>query len=194
MSIVETKPMTADGFYDFVHRPENEGKYFELERGEVVEMPPPGEIHGVVCGIIAYILNTYVFRRRQGQVCCNDTGVTIEHDPDTVRGPDIMLFLESRRFDQLSPKYPDRIPALIVEVRSPNDQPTKTQRRISDFLRRGVPLVWLVDPEARSVTVYPGGRPHFVVDDTEELTGETVLPDFRCKVADFFTLADESPV
>jgi Uma2 family endonuclease len=49
----------------------------------------------------------------------------------------------------------------------------------------------VVDPEVRSVTVYRPGQIMVVLDDTEELTGEDVLPDFRCRVADFFRLPGE---
>ncbi|MCC6420688.1 MAG: hypothetical protein IT429_20815 [Gemmataceae bacterium] len=37
------------------------------------------------------------------------------------------------------------------------------------------------------------GKDLYVVDETDELTGEDVLPDLRYRVADFFTLpAEES--
>lgn len=31
--------MTAEEFFDWVHRPDNAGKWFELVRGEVLELP-----------------------------------------------------------------------------------------------------------------------------------------------------------
>jgi len=33
--------MTADEFYEFTCRPENARRWFELVRGEVIELPPP---------------------------------------------------------------------------------------------------------------------------------------------------------
>src|SRR5262245_30451010 len=191
MSTVETPRMSADEFWEWVSRPENEGRRFELERGEVVEMPPPGELHGILCAWIAHLLWAYVRRRGQGGVSSNDTGLLVEEDPDTVRGPDLMLFEESRPLGQLNPKFSVRVPQLVVEVLSPNDQVTKVNRRVKQFLARGVPLVWLVDPEVRSVTVYQPGKEHYVLDDTEELTGEGVLPDFTLRVAELFTLPGE---
>jgi hypothetical protein len=41
MSVVTTKRMTAEEFFEFVHRPENANRWFELVRGEVIELPPP---------------------------------------------------------------------------------------------------------------------------------------------------------
>jgi Uma2 family endonuclease len=57
-------------------------------------------------------------------------------------------------------------------------------------LNHGTPLVWLVDPESRTVTVYRPGKQHYVLREDDELTGEDVLPDFKCKVRDFSSCRD----
>src|SRR5262249_15606205 len=92
MTTVSTKPMSADEFWDFVHRPENADRDFELVRGEVVEMTKPGKRHGFVCANVVSILWSFARQRKKGYVCSNDTGVLVEHDPDTVRGPDVLFF------------------------------------------------------------------------------------------------------
>jgi Uma2 family endonuclease len=63
--------------------------------------------------------------------------------------------------------------------------------KITDYLRNGVELVWLIDPEARTVTVYRPDKGPRVYTETEELTGEDVLPGVRCRVADFFYLPEQ---
>jgi Uma2 family endonuclease len=186
------KLMTADEFYDWVLRPENQGRHFELVRGEVVEMSRPGELHGVICGNVAWVLNNYVRQRRRGRVLSNDPGVILEKDPDTVRGPDIAFFDDVRPYDQLNPKWCEGAPVLAVEVLSPNDRIGKVTRRINEFLRAGTRLVWLLDPDARDVTVYRPGQNPQVFEANQELTGEDVLPDFRCPVAEFFFVAGET--
>ena len=75
---------------------------------------------------------------------------------------------------------------LAVEVLSPNDRIGKITQRINEFLRSGICLVWLVDPEDRNVTVYRADRPSRVVEEDGELTGEEFLPDLRIRVAEFF--------
>jgi Uma2 family endonuclease len=192
MATVATRKMTADEFVAWLDGVDNGDKVFELERGEVVEMPSPGELHGVICFLIVRWLGNYVFQRGKGYLCSNDTGLLVEHDPDTLRGPDVMLFDESRPLDQMSRKYTAHVPKLVVEVRSPNDQPTRMTRRVGQYLKRGVALVWLVDPEVRSVTVCRADRFPTVLDETEELTGEDVLPDLRVRVAELFTSPGET--
>jgi Uma2 family endonuclease len=182
------KTMTADEFWDWASLPENADATFELDRGRIIEMPPPGELHGVICWLIAHLLGDYVFQRGNGRVTTNDTGLLVEKDPDTLRGPDVMLFLESLPLEKLSPKYVTEIPTLIVEVLSPSDTLGAVNRRVGQYLRRGVPLVWVVDPPARTVSVYRPGQEVYTVAETEEMTGDNVLPVFRCKVMELFTL------
>lgn len=188
MATVQPRLLTADEFYEWANRPENDDRLYELDEGRVVEVPPAGEMHGAICCLIAYLLSKYVIERGKGYVCTNDTGLLIKRKPGTIRGPDIMLFDESWPLHKLSRKYSVRIPKLVVEVLSPSDQMAKVNRRISQFLKRGVPLVWLVDPDTRTVTVYRPGKAHTVVQETEELTGEDVLPRLRYRVAELFAL------
>jgi Uma2 family endonuclease len=183
-----TKPMTSGEFFDWVHRPENRERWFELERGKVIEMPPPGERHGYLSGNVGRILGNYAFAVGRGYVCTNDTGVIVETGPDTVRGIDVTLYDESRRYDELTPEYASHPPTLAVEVLSPHDRPGRTTRRVSQFLRKGIALVWIIDAEGRDVTVYRPGREPYVVGEQDELTGEDALPDLRCRVADFFRM------
>jgi len=191
-TVIATKLLTADEFYEWVHRDENWGRFFELERGEVVELPPPVEVHGVVCGNVGRILGNFSFRRKRGYVATNDTGVILERDPDTVRAIDVSLYDEVRTFDRLARKYATRLPKLAVEVLSPEDRPGKIARRVMEFLQKGIPLIWVVDPEARNVTAYQRRKAPYVVEEGGIVTGHDVLPDLRCRVADFFELPGRS--
>src|SRR5438132_14307240 len=143
MATVETKLITAEEFYDWANRPENRDKYCELERGEIVEMSRPGKRHGLICANGAGILRNYAIQRKKGYVCSNDTGVIVERDPDTVRGPDALLFEDATQYEQVERKFGEQPPILSVEVLSPNDTAGKVNRRIHEELRFGTRLVWL---------------------------------------------------
>jgi Uma2 family endonuclease len=149
-----TAAMTAEEFFDWCGRPENAGKRLELDNGRVVEMPSPGRRHGTVCGLTTRLLGNYTFTRGGGSVATNDSGLIVRRNPDTVRGPDIMLFLTAATFDDIPAGPADETPALVVEVLSPSDNMTRTLRRVRQYHGRGVPLVWLIDPEERTVHVY----------------------------------------
>jgi Uma2 family endonuclease len=188
MATVAAKLMTAEEFYDWANRPENRDKYCELERGRIVEMSRPGMLHGLVCGNAVWILGTYVRHREKCYVCSNDTGVIVARDPDTVRGPDVMLFDDVDTVDQVEQHFGVTPPLLAVEVLSPNDTHGNLIRRVREQLRFGTKLVWVLDPDARNVTIYRPGMEDDVKEENEELTGNGILPEFRCLVAEFFAL------
>jgi Uma2 family endonuclease len=156
-----------------------------------VEKSLPGERQGFVCLNVGAILRNYAYQRRKGYACSNDTGLILERKPDTVRGPDVVFYDEVRRYDDLNVKYGDRPPTLAVEVLSPNDQWGKVMRRVTLFLGRGFAVIWLVDPEGRSVTVFRLGQLPQVFEGEDELSGDPELPGFRSRVADLFCLPGE---
>ncbi|HXG10640.1 MAG TPA: Uma2 family endonuclease [Gemmataceae bacterium] len=78
--------------------------------------------------------------------------------------------------------------ALIVEQLYAGDSYEKTVRRAHQFLKAGVPLVWFLDTQERAIMIYSQGRTPYLLEEDKELTGEDVLPDFRCRVAEFFAL------
>lgn len=191
MPTVATKLMTAEEFYDFVNEPRNRDRHFELEAGEVVKVSRPGEKHGMTCTNGVYLLSAYTRLKKKGYVLANDTGLVLERDPDTVRGPDISVYFESRKFQELERKWPKRLPKLIVEVMSPNDRMGRMLKRIAKFLQKGVAMAWLLDPEDETLTIFMPHREPIVLERDEEVAGLKLLPDFRCKVADFFAMPGE---
>jgi Uma2 family endonuclease len=180
--------MTAEEFYDWANRPENDGKLYELDAGRVVEMPSPGKSHGTICWLVSRQLTHYLDARGEGYICSNDTGLIVARDPDTVRGPDLMMYLEHSPMEQITLKHADDVPTLIVEIMSPSDSMGKTLRRVKQYLGRGVPLVWIVEPEIAAVQVFRPNEFPKVLDDSDELTGNGILPDFHCPVSAFFTV------
>jgi Uma2 family endonuclease len=188
MATAQTRLLSAEEFYEWTHRPENRDKVCELERGEIVEMSRPGKLHGLICANVVRILGNFVAQRKKGYICSNDTGVVTERDPDTVRGPDVLLFEDAERIEQVEEKYGEQPPVLAVEVLSPNDTIGKVMRRVAEQLSFGTRLVWVSDPDARNVIVYRPGEADKVIEEAQELTGGDVLPDFRCRVAEFFAL------
>lgn len=180
--------MTADEFYEWANRPENADRHYELSAGRVVEMPSPGELHGVICWLVVKLLTEYLTRRRAGYLCTNDTGLIVARDPDTVRGPDVMLFLESKPLERMARGHADNVPALVVEVLSPSDRMRDVLRRVRQYHDRGVPLVWVVEPDIRALHVYRPNEFPKVLDESDDLTGNGILPDFAQTVADLFRM------
>ena len=112
-----TTLLTGD---DLLRMPE-EGKRFELVRGEMVEMAPPGIEHGKRSGRIFRLLDEFVEEQDLGTVTV-ESGFYLERSPDTVRGPDV-AFISKERLDPNAEVtgFGEIVPDLAVEVISPND-------------------------------------------------------------------------
>ncbi|HSQ55346.1 MAG TPA: Uma2 family endonuclease, partial [Gemmata sp.] len=76
---------------------------------------------------------------------------------------------------------------------SPNDRTSEVNEKIADYLRAGVKVVWLADPDLKTVTVYYSTRSHTVLKGADELGGGEELPGFSCKVAELFHLPGDRP-
>lgn len=186
-----TTGMTAEEFYDWANRPENAGRWCELDRGRIVDVPPPGETHGIVCGLIAQFLTLFVRKRRKGYFTTNDSGLVVARGPDTVRGPDFMFFDRKLVLKDCRSGYTVDVPTLVIEVLSPTDRPHAVSRKVGQYLKRGVPLVWVIDPDVLSISVHRPGQEAMVLDETDELSGYDVLPELNLTVADLFRAPDE---
>lgn len=182
MSAVVTKLITAAEFARMPDPPD--GSKQELVRGEVVTMPPTKGPHGFVQLNVGVILSGFVKANRLGWVV-TESGTILERDPDTVRGPDVAFYSIARQ-PTIPEEWFEIPPDLAVEVLSPSDRRGRVREKIREYLANGVRVVWLVDPDARTVTAYTGTLRGIEFDSTDTLDAADVLPGFSCRVADFF--------
>ena len=175
--------LTADEFLElYRHR---DGK-FELVRGEVVEMEPPGEEHGEVALNIGSSFHGYSRRSGAGRAGV-ETGHRLESDPDTVRGPDV-YFSRSRRPGgrERGAGFVAGAPDIAVEVVSPYDTEAKVARQAGEYLAAGALRVWAVYPASRQVVVHRAGGGAVCYAGDDVITGEALLPGFSLSLADIF--------
>jgi Uma2 family endonuclease len=159
----------------------------ELVQGELISMSPAGFQHGQVAINIGWALKEYVRSHPIGSVTGAETGFQIGHDPDTVRAPDA-AFIRSHRLPQRTIRgfFPEA-PDLAVEVLSPNDRASEVLAKVRDWLQSdGCQMVWVVDPETTTVTVYHSEDQFSVLGPTDTLPGGDVLPGFSVRVGDIF--------
>ena len=127
----------------------------ELVRGVVVEINPPGFRHGYLCVRLSRLLGDLADELQLGRVIRNDSGVITEHDPDTVRGPDVAFYSFAAIPPDLEPVgYPSVPPELACEVLFPSDRPGNAFSKVSEYLNAGVQVVLVVVPDRREVQVY----------------------------------------
>jgi Uma2 family endonuclease len=159
----------------------------ELIAGELVMMSPAGFDHGGIAGNIAAALGAFAKPRGLGIVAIAEAGFQIAHDPDTVRAPDV-AFVRAERIPPGGVKgfFPGP-PDIAVEVVSPNDRASEVMAKSQDWLQAGCQMVWVVDPQTRTVSVYRNRSEISVLAANETLSGGDVLPGFSVPVAEIFT-------
>ena len=182
MPLLETQLVTAEEFAGMEFG-DKETRH-DLVRGEVVEMPRPIGIHGIIQFKIAWLLMNLVIPKKLGWVL-GESGIVLDRDPDSVRGPDV-YFYDIKRHPQPPTKFFEIPPDLAVEVLSPSDEPGETREKIREYIQAGVKIVWKVDPDEKTVTVYTGNMRGVEYGEEETITGGDVLPEFSCSVAEFF--------
>ena len=115
-----------------------------------------------------------------------ESGFILSGDPPTVRGPDIAVLLERRESENEPGGWIRGAPDVAVEVLSPSDTSTGIQRKTLEYLGAGALRVWIVDPEANTVTVFrPDGSAN-VLQERDTLEDEDVLPGFSLPLAELF--------
>jgi Uma2 family endonuclease len=109
------------------------------------------------------------------------------HDPGLVRRPDVSFVRFGRFPDGVVPKGWAKIPPdIAVEVISPNETAYELEDKLEDYQKVGVPLIWVINPKTRTVRVHRGDGSISYLHVDEELSGEDVIPGFRCPVRDIF--------
>ena len=171
--------MTVEEFMNI----DDEPNRHELIKGELLTMPPPKPLHGRAVANLTILLGIHVKANRLG-VVYTESGYHLEHDPDTVLGPDVS-FVSTKRVDQMDDRYYDGPPDLAVEVLSPGDRKSYVERKLAVWLETGTRSVWLVNPRRRTVEVISSASDRRTLHETDELVDDTV-PGFRVKVSEIF--------
>jgi Uma2 family endonuclease len=159
----------------------------ELVNGRVVEMPLHGFEHGEIVGRVFGHLREHVQRSGSGSVVVEVGFVlSVPGDPERVRGPDIAYVSQKRLLGYRPEGFFMGAPDLAVEVISPSNTMSDIQQKVRDYLDAGAHLVWLLAPQARTVTVYRTDGSARLLRDHETLEGEDVLPGFSIPLSGVF--------
>lgn len=169
-------PLTIEQFLLQPH----EETLTELVQGEVHKVPPSGLRHGLTCAQIANHLLDYLEAHNLGRVTTNNSGVITTRNPDSVRGPDLCYYSYKKiPANQAPTGYPDTAPEIVFEVMSPSDSWADLPEKAAEFLRAGVNIVCVIDPESSTAQVFRASQSPQRVHLEEELTFEPLLPGFQ---------------
>ena len=156
---------------------------YEIVDGEK-EVKMAGAKHGEICAQLTGELFGYLKANKIGKLYSSNTTFQIGANE---RMPDVAFVSAAHIPAEGAPSSKWEIaPDLAIEVISPTDIWDKVNRKVREYFAAGVRQVWLVSQEAEEVMVYDSPTQIRVVTAAEELTSETLLPGFKCRVADLF--------
>lgn len=172
-----------------------DGNRYELVDGELREQIM-STWASYVAGELQRLLGNFSRETRAGWVLPEGTTYQcFPSAPDKVRKADVSFIRRGRlTVEQATAKGHLHIaPELAVEVLSPNDLAYEIDAKVQEYLEAGVGLVWVVNPEARTVEVHRARGMGTILREHDDLDGEDVLPGFRCRVGDLFLPPEEAP-
>jgi Uma2 family endonuclease len=159
----------------------------ELIDGVVVPMTPASSKPSRVGATISAILWNHVRQHRLGSVYNAEGGFVLFPDRETVLAPDAAFVRAGREPQGAAEWHFARLaPDLVVEVLSPSDRDRDVQAKVALYQEAGVPLIWVVDPRAQTVTALALGQAPVTLTVEDTLGGGEVLPEFQIEVAEIF--------
>jgi Uma2 family endonuclease len=137
---------------------------------------------------IARFLETHDLGRALGG------GAAMRLSPGLVRTPDASFISWERhpRKTRRRVAIPTVVPDLVSEVLKKDNTAKEMKRKLEEYFRAGVRLVWYVDPVKRTVRVYTAVDRSTLLREDQTLDGGDVLPGFALSIRDWFAEAERT--
>jgi Uma2 family endonuclease len=151
-------------YEEWLKMPQVEDAIEEVVNGEIVTMPAPKLLHSDVVENLRDIVGAQL-------------------DPLVCRVPDLAVFRKSNMV--VVDGYIHSAPELAVEVLSPSNTRSEREAKLRDYESLGVPEVWVLSPEGRTVEVLllKEGKLTTVALQREGLLRPTQFPEVTVDIA-----------
>src|SRR5271166_4360354 len=163
-----------------------DGKRYELVCGEVQVTPAPTTRHQAIVQNLSGNLWPHVIKNHLGEVWTAPLDVRLSEE--TALQPDL-VFISNARAGIIQENWIAGAPDLVVEVLSPSTATYDRATKLPIYAEAGVPEVWVIDWQARTVEILKlQGNMHVV---EASLAGDQVLtsnlfPGWRLSHCDLF--------
>jgi Uma2 family endonuclease len=169
---------------------DRENRLCELVGGVLVEKAM-GYRESLIATMLCHLLWDFLGRHPLGVVAGADG--TLRLAPGLVRIPDVSFISWERMPGRMVPRaaIPHLGPDLAVEILSASNTPAEMARKVAEYFDAGARLVWIIDPETRTATVYAPPQQSTIVTEDDTLDGGDVLPGFAAPLRALFGPLDE---
>ena len=180
--LLQTRYVTEDEFDRFVMLPENRDRNFEYIAGEIVEVVSNSKSSYEALKIMGRV-SVHVDDNHLGRYTGADGGYIVSGEKYI---PDGAFTSYARQPVAPDVLYNPVAPDLAIEVLSPGNSEIEMTRKIGNYLAAGT-VVWVADPEQKTIDVYTPGLPRKTLRMGDFLEGGDVLPGFGLAVANIFS-------
>jgi Uma2 family endonuclease len=156
----------------------------ELIEGVPHPVSPTTKRHAKLMVWFSHLLVSHIDQHQLGTLYAGDPGFILERDPDTVLGPD-MAFVRAGGPPEEERGFSPEVPDLVIEFSSPSHRPGRMADRVRRYREFGVPVVWVLYPDSRTIAVHDAGGSR-TLGEGDVLDGGDVLPGLRLPLADIF--------
>jgi Uma2 family endonuclease len=183
MNRTATSKLSLD---DFLSLPESDDRY-ELVNGELKPKVSPKFKHSKTQGRLYRLLDDWCEQQQIGRVL-PEWGVVLQRSGnDWVPVPDLTYV----SYQRLSPEWDEDapcpvLPELVIEIISPGQSFGELTEKAEDYLNAEIDRVWVVDPQAQSVTIFRKDR-GFETLRNDQLINDSLLPELELRVAYLFS-------
>ncbi len=177
---------------EFLALPETEPPS-EFICGEVVEKPMPTGFHSLLVAFLSGLFFAYL-RTHPGEALVLVEPRHAHRGERRAYLPDVEVISRRRRLSTQDLKrgpleFP---PDIAIEVLSPDDRPSRVAEKLAFYLRAGIPLVWIVDPEERTIAAHRPGQPSTLHREGDVIDAAPVLSEFALDVGELFAALDDA--
>jgi Uma2 family endonuclease len=170
----------------FFALPESDITY-ELLNGEVISKMSPKRFHSRLTLTLGILLEDW--SKNQGEVGIEWAVILKRNGKDWVPVPDL-LYISNQKLSETEIK--DEAcgipPELVIEIISPGQTFGDLSEKATDYLKAGINRVWLVDSQAKSITVFYPDRPPETKRGDDSLRDE-ILPNLEITAGQVFEKA-----
>jgi Uma2 family endonuclease len=185
-------PLSDREFWDFCQQ--NEELTIEQNPdGTLVIMPPTGGTSGN--------RNFHVYPhfaqwiKDEGGGFGFDSSTLFRLPNGAIRMPDLAWVARERYLDLSEDEREGIVPLapdFVVELRSPTDGLDTLKNKMNEYVRAGVRLGWLIDPQTETVTIYRDDGSTETLDRPETVEASAVVDGFRLPMARIWDPLDAS--
>jgi Uma2 family endonuclease len=178
--------LSDEQFFELCHK-HRDLRFERNAQGDLIIMPPTGGLTGNRNSDLNYQLNAWNRVKKLGKVFDSSTGFKLPNGAN--RSPDVS-FITLEKWHNLTleqqQKFLSLAPDFVIELKSPSDKLTDTQKKMKEYMDNGVKLGWLINPEKKEVEVYRQGQKKEILSSPSNINGEDILPDFTLDLTEIF--------